>query len=112
VWAPERTHDAQFARDRAFLDEGTPPFVGPDYPFPPRARILVGILAIAAIAIAAIVTTFRLFPPIVGLLLTLSAAALVAWWSRAYRAETPWHLARRRIPSNGDAPRGPATPRP
>ena len=116
VCAPERTNEAQFARDRAYRDEGAPPFVDDYFPFPPRARILVGILAMAAIAIAAIVTTFRLFPPVVGLLLTLSASALVVGWSRAHRAETPLHVAlhfaRRRAAAAKPEVRAPATPRP
>lgn len=112
VCAPERTNEAQFARDRAYRDEGAPPFVGPDYPFPPRARILVGILAMAAIAVAVIVTTFRLFPPVVGLLLTLSASALVVGWSRSHRAEAPLYLARRRAAATRTEVHDPATPQP
>lgn len=112
VWAPERTNEAQFARDRAYLDEDAPPFPDGADLFSPRARVLVGGLAMAAVAIAAIVTTFRLFPPVVGLLLTLSASALVLWWSRAHRAETPLHLARHRAHPTGPDVRDPATPRP
>ncbi|MFO0934452.1 MAG: hypothetical protein U1E39_17330 [Planctomycetota bacterium] len=115
AWAPQRTNEAQFARDRAYLDEDALPFFD-EFPRHTRARFLFALLTMAAVAIAVIVLTFRWFPPVVGLLLTLSASALVLWWSRAHRAETPLHLARHvarhRAASTGAAVRAPATPRP
>lgn len=95
AWSPERTQDAQFARDRTFLDEDAVPIFRDDL-FRSRARFLIGMATLAGAGITVIVWTFRLFPPVVGVLLTLSAAALVVGWRRAHRAETPWHLARHR----------------